>query len=331
MNPQHSRQQRIGAIGASAFDLFVTRELGWIYRPVHQEHDFGIDGYIDIVQDGSLTGASLAVQIKCGDSYLAKQTAGGIRYDGQIKHLNYYANLSSEVVLVVLDEKGESGLWDHFSLSRTLPGKQPDRWWIEIPKHQVLDKDVRQRWIQIAGPTVDHKEALKTEWMIDKATADAKHLIIGIDRASVENCDPSILLMWQERLAKSKDMMLAKRAMTEFWFADWDDDPRELFQISEVRDFFRASVEMKFPWIYWLRSGSPWHGYKLLFACLCSVKPTEQEGGYLLNVNSESLQSWIKTQFDCLNTFTDEHDLGLEVNKEISFNLFDFVKTMHQN
>jgi hypothetical protein len=44
--------------------LFVNRELGWVFRPVHQENYFGIDGYIDVVESGEITGASLAVQIK---------------------------------------------------------------------------------------------------------------------------------------------------------------------------------------------------------------------------------------------------------------------------
>ena len=142
MNPKRTRQQAQGNIGSAAFELFVNRDLGWVFRPVHQEYDFGIDGYIDVIDNGEVTGASLAVQIKCGKSYIAKKTPGGIRYDGEIKHLNYYSNLRVPVLLVVFDENGENGHWVVFQLEKSLPAKSDDRWWIEIPETNILQASV---------------------------------------------------------------------------------------------------------------------------------------------------------------------------------------------
>lgn len=47
--PKQSKSQKSGRKGEVYFENFVTNRLGWIYRPVPQESDFGIDGYIDIV------------------------------------------------------------------------------------------------------------------------------------------------------------------------------------------------------------------------------------------------------------------------------------------
>ncbi|GFE68609.1 DUF4365 domain-containing protein [Chroococcus sp. FPU101] len=88
--PKQNKSQEIGRKGEVYFSHYVTTVLGWIYRTVPQESDFGIDGFVDIVINGSVTGKSIAVQIKCGDSYISKLTAGGFRYDGENRHLNYY-------------------------------------------------------------------------------------------------------------------------------------------------------------------------------------------------------------------------------------------------
>jgi len=86
------RVKKTGKIGESYINIFVHQQLEWIYRSVPQESDFGIDGYIDIIKNEFVTGQTIGIQIKCGDSYYNKRTEGGIRYDGENKHLNFYIN-----------------------------------------------------------------------------------------------------------------------------------------------------------------------------------------------------------------------------------------------
>ncbi len=62
--PKRNLSAQTGRVGETYFQYFVAQELGWIFRPVHREDDFGIDGYIDIVEDETVTGRSLAVKIK---------------------------------------------------------------------------------------------------------------------------------------------------------------------------------------------------------------------------------------------------------------------------
>ena len=93
--PKQTQSQQVGRSGEAYIERFITGELGWVYRPVHRESDFGIDGFVDVVTNGCVTGRGLAVQIKCGDSYVSKTTDGGIRYEGSNRHLNYYLNMLS--------------------------------------------------------------------------------------------------------------------------------------------------------------------------------------------------------------------------------------------
>lgn len=328
MNPKRTRQQKMGNVGSASFELFVNRELGWVFRQVHQENDFGIDGYIDIVEAGKVTGASSAVQIKCGKSYVSKQTSGGIRYEGSIKHLNYYSNLRHPVLLVVLDEKGENGWWVLFQLEKTQPSHSPDKWWIEIPMRNILAPTVRNEWQRLAGPTFDFEDAIQEEWDRDKIHSLATNLVVGIEKEHVMSCDPLSLFLWQDKLTKTRQMMLEKRAKVEFWFQGWRDDKRELYEIEEVRNYLAETVKNGFPWIYWLEPDELWVGYQLLFACTCPVNLSRvQDNKHMLEVDGPVLSTWLEEQFHNLNVFTEKHDIPIEINRELSENLLRFVKT----
>jgi hypothetical protein len=328
-NPKRTEQQRRGEIGAAAFGLFVNRELGWVFRPVHQEHDFGIDGFIDVVQDGELTGNSLAIQIKCGSSYLAKRSDGGIRYDGQIKHLNYYTNIKHPVILVVLDENGNTDLWCEFALERTMPGGTDDRWWIEIPETNTLGAHVRDAWLAIAGPTWDITEEIREEWETDRVISWATHLTFGIAKEDALACNTAPLFEWQSKLSKTKQMTLSKRGKCEFWFDGWANDPRELYEIDEIRNFYQKTMEQQFPWIYWLEPDNHWTGYSLLFACLCPLNPKlpVHDKLYVEAQGVEPVIEWMNHNFHNLNVFTEKHNIDVDVNMELSFNLRRFMET----
>ncbi|PZV07523.1 MAG: hypothetical protein DCF32_07175 [Leptolyngbya sp.] len=82
--PKQNKSQEIGTLGQAYFHFFVVHKLGWIYRPTPQEADFGVDGYIDIKIDENVIGKSVAVQVKCGETYISKRTEGGIKYEGKI-------------------------------------------------------------------------------------------------------------------------------------------------------------------------------------------------------------------------------------------------------
>jgi hypothetical protein len=118
-HPQHCDSNNKGRRGEAYLDFFVSKHLGWIYRPTNQDGDFGVDAFIDIVDDSNVTGLTIAVQVKCGKSFFNSKSSGGLTYKGQNKHLNYYINIGCPVLLVVLDEDPEVGFWVEFDISKT--------------------------------------------------------------------------------------------------------------------------------------------------------------------------------------------------------------------
>ncbi|OWY68228.1 hypothetical protein B7486_27490 [cyanobacterium TDX16] len=225
--PRQSIHQKIGRAGEAFFEYFVSSILGWIYRPVHQESDFGVDGYIDIVKDGNVTGKSIAVQIKCGNSYISKKSKGGIKYEGKNKHLNYYLNLQSPIIFVFLNDDFSKIFWVLFDIEKTTESKSG--WWIEIPKKNKLDTTVKDIFSRIAGESEDYSEEIQRLWAMNKALSEASLLVFAVSKSEIIGGDLSTLDTLVKRLTKNKEMTISKRASAEIFFPEYDSDPRELY------------------------------------------------------------------------------------------------------
>lgn len=75
----------------------IVNDHGSVFRPVHQEDDFGIDEFIEIVSGEEVSGRLVAVQIKTGDSYLYRgekdQWRPRFEVAVDVRHLEYWRNL----------------------------------------------------------------------------------------------------------------------------------------------------------------------------------------------------------------------------------------------
>ena len=76
-----------------------VNKQGSIFRPVHEENDIGIDGFIEYVENENATGQLIAVQVKSGDSYLNEKKKKFILYVDQ-EHIDYWNDFVVPVVLI---------------------------------------------------------------------------------------------------------------------------------------------------------------------------------------------------------------------------------------
>jgi len=266
--PKQSKHQKTGRSGEVFFEYFTTNILGWIYHSVPQELDFGIDGYIDIVDGENVTGKRIAVQIKCGDSYTSKKSKGGIKYEGSNKHLNFYLNLQIPVVLIVINGDCSQGFWVEFDIEKTT--ESISGWWIEVPKRNRLDNTVKTSFKELAGESKDFSEEIQNLWAMDEVLSNTSFLAFAIPRSELQSRSLSTLKSVIKKLTKNKEMMLSKRVSAEIFFPEYDSDPRELYAIPEVRSWFLKTVAEGIPWFYFLdqKGGT---SLTLLFCCTCKV------------------------------------------------------------
>ncbi len=69
--PQFSPSARKGELGIQLVSKIVNDDFGWLFKRNHQEHDFGIDGHVELITDErSVTGQMFAVQVKFGKTFL---------------------------------------------------------------------------------------------------------------------------------------------------------------------------------------------------------------------------------------------------------------------
>ncbi|HEX8069722.1 MAG TPA: DUF4365 domain-containing protein [Pyrinomonadaceae bacterium] len=95
---KYPKTKIVGKSGVIYVDCIVNAQ-GSVFRPVHQEDDFGIDGYIELVNSEYASGRLIAVQIKTGASYLSKDKQQfEVKVDNH--HLNYWRNFVVPVILI---------------------------------------------------------------------------------------------------------------------------------------------------------------------------------------------------------------------------------------
>lgn len=156
--PSYNEDNYLGEKGIRLVDLIVSDELRWIFRDVRKA-DIGIDGQIEVVDEKQRgTGRLLAVQIKCGTSYLSEASDEGYTYRGDRKHLKYWLEHSLPVILVVCDPQKERCYWQVVTGANTNPLE--NTWTMVIPKSNLLGVTSKDQLQTIAGHP-QHKDIIE--------------------------------------------------------------------------------------------------------------------------------------------------------------------------
>lgn len=101
----------------------------------------------------------------------------------------------------------------------------------------------------------------------------ADSLSVLIDRRDVERVDVSSTLAILSRLLRDRETVTKFRGRLDVGFAGYDEDPREVHEIEEVRSFLRA-LDSKFPfWFYFVNLYSD--TLVLILLTLCRYTRTE--------------------------------------------------------
>lgn len=152
------------AIAGVTFVEEVVNKHGSIFRPVHQETDIGIDGYIELVKTENVSGHLIAVQIKSGDSYLSKKNRDEFVIPIDQRHLDYWNRYMLPVVIVCFSPKKKLGAWvsvrDYIAHERYHDRTTIKE--IEIPFYQRFDVKALEKGIAgLARRGADERILLK--------------------------------------------------------------------------------------------------------------------------------------------------------------------------
>jgi hypothetical protein len=328
--PIYSRQRQVGEAGMNAVSTLVNDHFKWIFRRVGGEFDYGVDGYIDIVtSEGKVTGQSIAVQIKTGASFFKVSTASSFTFYGETRHLNYYLNLPTPLLIVLYDEDSKRLYWTDFDAAKTEP---TDRGWtIGVSKRSDL-ANAQSQLLEIVGPIVEHTDAVSQHWALNKALTESDVVLYAVDREDVESGNVEHLKAFRDRLCLSDTLLLKLQGHVDISISGYEDDPRELWEISEVIDWFKKADDVFQDWFYLLRTKKPSGGLKSYLTCLCSPKSERRDfksKRVLVSIDTKKMTALFEKNFVRLNEMTDRLGLSVERNKEITFAIFDLFNIPH--
>jgi hypothetical protein len=321
--PKLTVQSRQGDLGVEIVSSIVNNELKWLFRKVHLEEDFGIDGHMDIVlEDGSVTGQSIAVQIKTGPSFMATKTNVGYVFYGENKHLNYYLNSQLPILVVICDPSRRKCYWELFNAEST--EKTTGGWKMVIPFSQVLGQSSKEQLLNIVGPALDHTNELEKHWAFNNLLVSMGRILFAIDRTDIESGNTQHIGSFFERLLKNASVCEKLQGKVDVFISGYDSDTRELWEIPEVRNWFALAEPVLKYWFFFLTSNPPAAGINLLFVCLCGTETSQtidSKGRRRIELDRTKLRQLMERHFISLNEITERLGMNVEQNKKISFDV----------
>ncbi|MCG6146599.1 DUF4365 domain-containing protein [Leptospira bandrabouensis] len=319
--PKRPHSHKQGSSGYTYFSHFVVNDLGWICHSIPQENDYGIDALVEIVTDEFVKGQWIAIQIKHGNSYFKNFHDGGYKYYGKNQHLNYYLNLNIPVLLIILDNDFNKKFWTKFEIDKT--SKASNGWWIEIPEHQKLNKDVSSIWQTIAGPPIDFSSAIKNQWYIDSKIEEAGLYILDIPKSEIISNSYNLVMSFLEKLMKNQYILRRSMGAVDIVFSEYDNDPREISEIPEIMEWLYNSVSIGIPWAYFLRKIGDHPSFKLIIYSLFFKNNIPRKNNqFNMNKIRKKVIDFMTINLINLNNFTDFHNLPESINRKISEEIF---------
>jgi hypothetical protein len=231
--PKLNNSNKTAEQGVTIVKQTIETKLNWLFRRTHQEEDFGIDGFIDIITDnGHVTGKSIAVQIKTGESFFNSKNEIGWIFRGQIKHLNYYLNHDIPVVVILVNEKTGVAYWN--LCDGKLVQRTGESWTMTIPFKHVLEEKSKTKLLDCVGPIIDYASQLENYWEMNNKFKDGGRIVFIIERGQIESLKYNQIIEAFERLEVNEELLLSCKNKVDIAIDGYDNDSRELNEIPEV-------------------------------------------------------------------------------------------------
>ena len=319
--PKYTHSARQGELGVNLVAKIVSDTFGWLFSRNHQEYDFGIDGQMELVtDDGAVTGQQIALQIKHGRSYLQEKNRWGYVYRGELKHFNYLSNYPVAVVIVICDPDSKECYWVHFKsdqAQRTETG-----WKLTIPfgNKLAVSKNVLAA---LVPPITDSLTDLQAYWALNKMIVEAPSILFILDDHDVRTMDASRPRHFFDRLGSNKELAFECQGKIEFSFSGYDRDPRELFEIGEVREYV-ALLDAALPELFFfVRTERPAQTLHTFLLCLSEVSwedgRSTRDVTRKVSFDTDRMAEFFARHYPALNKMTEWLEMSIDENERISY------------
>lgn len=140
---------------------------------------------------------------------------------------------------------------------------------------------------------------------------DALGLVVSRCDVELLNVKPTLSTL-RSVLADAPTVRLFQ-GKVDISFEGWDDDPREIYKIPEIRTFLHL-LDEEFPyWFYFL--STKFETLRMVAFCLCHAS---RAGVGMAQVEPSALQAFLVTHFNSMNQLFGRYGLDERINEEIS-------------
>jgi hypothetical protein len=322
--PTYSKAARKGDKGVEIVSRIINDGYGWLFKRNHQEHDFGIDAQVDVVlDDGSVTGQMLALQIKNGASFFREKNQWGYVFRGEQKHFNYLANYPTPVLIVICHPKSNDCYWVSFDPEAT--ANAGDNWKITIPFENKLHES-KDAITALLPPPADYLSEVKSYWALNNILVSHDHFLFIIGRDELEASDTSDVRAFFDRIRKTREIAAHCQGKVEISFHGYDNDQRELFEIPEVRKYIPVLIYELPELFFFIYTGERAHTLITIALCLTEVtvrsRSPNENNKIPVEVKMANIVRFLESHFPGLNEITEWLHMPIEENRRITNEIF---------
>ena len=156
---------------------------------------------------------------------------------------------------------------------------------------------------------------------IDLRSGITDPVVLMPSRREIEAGDPSAAVRRLNTLFDTSEAIWRYRGQVTLVVDGYDDDPRELVDVPEVRAFL---VEFTKRWPYWaFFFNQVDDSIKLLSSCLCAKRFL---GRGQVEIDPEKLQRFLLAGFAAMNSIFDDHGFPESVLMEISDGVIEVIE-----
>lgn len=321
--PQFTPNARKGERGVDVVSRVVNEQFKWLFKRNHQEHDFGIDGQVEVVTDeGAVTGQMLAVQIKYGQSFFAEKNKWGYVYRGELKHFNYLSNYPIPAIIIICNPADETSYWVRFIPEHAEVAEAG--WKLTVPFENRFH-EAKSALHAILPPVQDSLADLKEYWEVNRLLVESPYIHFIIDRPEVIAQETIRPREFFDRLRSTKELTYHCQGKVEISFHGYDYDRRELFEIEEVRKFVPQLCAALPELLFFIRTQQPTHALRALALCHSKVKwmhgRSSRKVTQKVEVTTKEVANFLMLLWPGLNEMTEWLGMSIEENKTISYDV----------
>ena len=150
--------------------------------------------------------------------------------------------------------------------------------------------------------------------------------MVAIQKMDVLMEDYSYIQGLIDDFASDINKLIEARNTWEVFFAEYDDDPREIFEIPEILNWIEQSVEEGIPWFYFMKATSNSFGLSAFMTAYAGNSDSEVPGRYFLDKDKTLL--FIKKNLKNLELFSEKYAIPDEVACAATDTVLEYISAI---